>query len=69
MNLDDDDGDGLILCSAAAEFLDSKCMELVEQHLGFTRPIQPAKFYTLVETSGSHDQHDKEVRHACMAWQ
>lgn len=43
------------------EFLDAKCMELVEKHLGYTRPIQPANFYTLVETSGSHDQHDKEV--------
>ena len=46
---------------AAVEFLDGKCMDLVEQHLGYGRPIQPANFYTLVETSGSHDEHDKEV--------
>lgn len=47
--------------TVAVEFLDSKCMELVERHLGYGRPIQPANFYTLVETSGSHDEHDKEV--------
>ena len=45
----------------AMEFLDSKCMELVEKHLGYKRPIQTANFYTLVETSGSNDRHDKEV--------
>ena len=45
----------------AVEFLDSKCMDLVEHHLGYSKPIQPANFYTLVETAGSHDQHDKEV--------
>lgn len=45
---------------SAVEFLDSKCMDLVEKHLGYRRPIQSANFYTLVETSGSSDQHDKE---------
>lgn len=45
----------------AVEFLDSKCMELVVKHLGYRRPIQSAHFYMLVETSGSHDDHDKEV--------
>ena len=43
------------------EFLDGKSMELVEKHLGYARPIQPSNFYALVETSGSHDQHDREV--------
>ena len=46
----------------AVEFLDGKCMDLVEQHLGYARPIPPANFYTLVETSGSHDEHDREVQ-------
>lgn len=36
-------------------------MELVEQHLGYSNPIQPSDIYTLVETSGSHHQHDREV--------
>lgn len=45
----------------AVEFLDGKCMELVENHLGYRRPIQLSNFYTLVETSGSHEEHDKEV--------
>ena len=45
----------------AMEFLDGKCMELVEKHLGYSRPIEPANFYALVETSGSHDSHDQEV--------
>ena len=49
------------MLAAAVEFLDSKCMELVVKHLGYSRPIQPANFYLLVETSGSHEQHDKEV--------
>lgn len=51
----------MLMVVTAVEFLDSKCMELVEGHLGHVRPIQPANIYTLVETSGSHDHHDREV--------
>ena len=36
-------------------------MDLVVKHLGYTRPIAASNFYVLIETSGSHDPHDKEV--------
>jgi len=38
-------------------------MELVVKHLGYSRPLPPNKFYTLIETSGSNDEHDKQVRY------
>jgi FAD/FMN-containing dehydrogenase len=47
---------------SAVEFMDSECMEVVERHLPLQNPISPHPFYALVETSGSHDLHDKEVR-------
>ena len=49
------------VCVTAVEFLDSYCMDLVENHLHLSNPISSAPFYTLVETSGSNDEHDKEV--------
>ncbi len=45
----------------AVEFLDSESMELVVRHLGYARPLPPNKFYTLIETGGSNDEHDKQV--------
>ena len=50
-----------ILCSLAAEFMDDVCMKMVEKHLSLRNPLSPHPFYALVETSGSHDEHDKEV--------
>ena len=46
---------------AAVEFMDEASMKLVEKNLSLHNPLSPHPFYTLVETSGSHDQHDKEV--------
>lgn len=45
----------------AVEFMDEVCMHQVEKHLALRNPVSPHAFYTLVETSGSHNQHDKEV--------
>ena len=47
--------------TTAVEFMDSFSMHLVENHLHLQNPISSHPFYTLIETSGSHDQHDKEV--------
>ena len=41
--------------------MDETCMHLVEKNLAMRNPLSPHPFYALVETSGSHDQHDKEV--------
>lgn len=45
----------------AFEFMDSISMEIVEKHLRHRNPISAHPFYVLVETSGSHEPHDKEV--------
>ena len=45
----------------AVEFMDGMCMEVVVEELALHNPLSPHPFYVLVETSGSHDQHDKEV--------
>jgi len=45
----------------AFEFMDSVSMEIVEKHLRHRNPISAHPFYVLVETSGSHEPHDKEV--------
>lgn len=45
----------------AVEVLDSYCQRVVETHCHLPNPIKPAPFYTLVETSGSNDEHDNEV--------
>ena len=37
-------------------------MELVEKHFPHRNPISAYPFYVLVETSGSHESHDREVR-------
>ena len=37
-------------------------MEIVEKHLPHHNPISAYPFYVLVETSGSHESHDREVR-------
>ena len=55
---------GLLLCgvhAAAVEFMDSEQMRVVQKYLPLRCPLSPHPFYVLVETSGSHDQHDKEV--------
>ena len=48
--------------AAAVEFMDSEQMRVVQKYLPLRCPLSPHPFYVLVETSGSHDQHDKEVR-------
>lgn len=47
--------------AAAVEFMDSTCMDLVERHLHLHNPISSCPMYVLVETSGSNEEHDKEV--------
>ena len=36
-------------------------MDVMEKELSLQNPLSPHPFYMLVETSGSHDDHDKEV--------
>ncbi|KAM4655584.1 D-2-hydroxyglutarate dehydrogenase, mitochondrial isoform 2-T2 [Amazona ochrocephala] len=45
---------------SAYEFMDEKCMELVERHLKLTSPVMDSPFYVLIETSGSNSTHDEE---------
>ncbi|XP_031452375.1 D-2-hydroxyglutarate dehydrogenase, mitochondrial [Phasianus colchicus] len=45
---------------SAFEFMDEKCMELVEKHLGLSNPLRGCPFYVLIETSGSNSSHDEE---------
>ncbi|NWT72727.1 D2HDH protein, partial [Prunella himalayana] len=45
---------------SAYEFMDEKCMELVERHLKLSRPVADSPFYVLIETSGSNSTHDEE---------
>lgn len=45
---------------SAYEFMDEKCMELVEKHLGLSNPVRGSPFYVLIETSGSNSTHDEE---------
>ncbi|XP_041343014.1 D-2-hydroxyglutarate dehydrogenase, mitochondrial isoform X1 [Pyrgilauda ruficollis] len=45
---------------SAYEFLDEKCMELVETHLKLSSPVADSPFYVLIETSGSNSTHDEE---------
>ncbi|XP_052542167.1 D-2-hydroxyglutarate dehydrogenase, mitochondrial [Tympanuchus pallidicinctus] len=45
---------------SAFEFMDEKCMELVEKHLGLSKPVRGSPFYVLIETSGSNLRHDEE---------
>ena len=45
---------------SAFEFMDSGCMEVVNQHLKYENPIATFPFYVLVETSGSNFDHDSE---------
>lgn len=45
---------------SAYEFMDEKCMELVERHLKLSRPVRDSPFYVLIETSGSNSTHDEE---------
>ncbi|NXD16832.1 D2HDH protein, partial [Nothocercus nigrocapillus] len=45
---------------SAFEFMDDKCMELVEQHLKLSKPVTGNPFYVLIETSGSNSTHDEE---------
>ena len=52
----------LLMYSSAFEFMDSCSMEIVEKHLPHHNPISAYPFYVLVETSGSHESHDREVR-------
>ncbi|NXQ33696.1 D2HDH protein, partial [Alaudala cheleensis] len=45
---------------SAYEFMDEKCMELVERHLKLSSPVADSPFYVLIETSGSNATHDEE---------
>ncbi|NXX98941.1 D2HDH protein, partial [Centropus bengalensis] len=45
---------------SAFEFMDEKCMELVEKHLKLSSPVPGSPFYILIETSGSNSAHDEE---------
>ncbi|NWV21931.1 D2HDH protein, partial [Origma solitaria] len=45
---------------SAYEFMDEKCMELVERHLKLSSPVADSPFYVLIETSGSNSAHDEE---------
>ncbi|NXB69781.1 D2HDH protein, partial [Donacobius atricapilla] len=45
---------------SAYEFMDEKCMELVERHLKLSSPVADSPFYVLIETSGSNSTHDEE---------
>ncbi|KAM6258205.1 D-2-hydroxyglutarate dehydrogenase, mitochondrial [Porphyrio hochstetteri] len=45
---------------SAYEFMDEKCMELVERHLKLSSPVRESPFYVLIETSGSNSSHDEE---------
>ncbi|XP_030312172.1 D-2-hydroxyglutarate dehydrogenase, mitochondrial [Calypte anna] len=45
---------------SAYEFMDEKCMELVEKHLKLSSPVTGSPFYVLIETSGSNSTHDEE---------
>ncbi|NXU95119.1 D2HDH protein, partial [Xiphorhynchus elegans] len=46
---------------SAYEFMDEKCMELVERHLKLSSPVTGSSpFYVLIETSGSNSTHDEE---------
>ena len=47
---------------SAVEFLDYEALALTKKHFGYPNPVKPAPLYVLVETSGSCDHHDKEVR-------
>ena len=53
----------LVFINTAVEFMDDASVAVVEKHLDLHNPLTSHPFYTLVETSGSHDQHDKEVNH------
>ncbi|EDV20735.1 uncharacterized protein TRIADDRAFT_60696 [Trichoplax adhaerens] len=44
---------------SACEFMDSKIMSLVENHLKLTNPVQTSSFYVLIEASGSSEQYCK----------
>ncbi|XP_026650846.2 D-2-hydroxyglutarate dehydrogenase, mitochondrial isoform X1 [Zonotrichia albicollis] len=48
---------------SAYEFMDEKCMELVETHLKLSSPVADSPFYVLIETSGSNSTHDEEKLH------
>jgi hypothetical protein len=45
----------------AVEFFDSTCSGLVDKHLNLINPLSDYPFYVLVETSGSHEDHDQQV--------
>ncbi|NXA27997.1 D2HDH protein, partial [Ibidorhyncha struthersii] len=45
---------------SAYEFMDEKCMGLVEKHLKLSSPVTGSPFYVLIETSGSSSTHDEE---------
>uniref|UniRef100_A0A5F8H691 D-2-hydroxyglutarate dehydrogenase, mitochondrial n=1 Tax=Monodelphis domestica TaxID=13616 RepID=A0A5F8H691_MONDO len=45
---------------SAYEFMDDRCMQLVESHLRLSNPVKENPFYVLIETSGSDARHDEE---------
>ena len=45
---------------SSCEFIDSDSMVCVTENLKLTCPLEPNNFYMLIETSGSHAEHDEE---------
>lgn len=46
----------------AVEFIDLDSSQLVTKHFpSVTNPLSVYPFYTLIETAGSHEHHDKQV--------
>jgi len=45
---------------SSCEFIDSDSMVCVTENLNLTCPLEPNNFYMLIETSGSHADHDEE---------
>jgi len=45
---------------SSCEFIDSDSMVCVTENLKLTCPLDPNNFYMLIETSGSHGEHDEE---------
>lgn len=57
----------------AFEFWDKECVQIVSEKMlpGVNFPLvsdKPYEFYVLLETQGSHKEHDEEVRLNFMVW-
>lgn len=45
---------------SAFEFLDNDALRASSRHLRLSSPVKSAPFYVLIETSGSHSEHDEQ---------